>query len=276
MTSAIEILQLSKTYSSGLKALSDINLEVEQGEIFALLGSNGAGKTTLIKILTTLLVPTTGTAKILGKDVIRDRMNVRRHIACIAQKPSLDSFLSLKENMEFQGKLYGLSSGDMRVRMEKLIYIFHLDTYLNYPMNHFSGGMLRRADIAVNMMSNPKILFLDEPTTGMDIASRMSLWSTIEEIRDEFNTTIVLTTHYLEEAEQLSDQIAILQKGRLLIQDSMENLKKHFGQKICEVTWSDVKIAKSMTEKIKKNFPFYSIVRNKETTLIKIKINLFS
>ena len=177
-------------------------MSVKRGEIFSLLGQNGAGKSTLIKVLTTYLHPTSGKIFMFGKDIDHEAAEIRSEIGCVAQKTSIDTHLSLTENMHFQGKLYKIPKQDAKKRMEKLIDCFGLENYLQYPVASYSGGIKRRLDIALNLMSNPKALFLDEPTVGMDIQSRMAMWDMVRKIRTDFGTTIFLTTHYLEEADQ--------------------------------------------------------------------------
>lgn len=196
---AIQVDHVVKRYKNGVQALNGLSLSVKEGEIFSLLGQNGAGKSTLIRILTTYLCPTAGEIEMMGKDIKKDAAVIRSQIACVAQQTSIDTYLSLEENMMFQSRLYKIPKAEARQRMERLISDFGLSQYRKYPVIFLFRWVKRRLDIALNMMVNPKILFLDEPTVGMDIQSRIAMWDMMKKIRDGFGTTIFLTTHYLEE-----------------------------------------------------------------------------
>lgn len=235
---AIQAQNTVKQYKNGVQALNGLNLSVKTGEIFSLLGQNGAGKSTLIKILTTYLKPTSGKVTIFGKDTGKQPAEVRSEIACVAQQTSIDTYLSLEENMMFQSRLYKISKAEAKKKMEILISSFGLEQYRKYPVSSYSGGVKRRLDIALNMMSNPKILFLDEPTVGMDIQSRMSMWEMMKKIRDDFGTTIFLTTHYLEEADNLSDTVCIMRDGKDVIQGSPLELRSFIRQDSLQVQFS--------------------------------------
>ena len=211
---AIQIKNVVKEYKNGVQALSGLNLTVKQGELFSLLGQNGAGKSTLIRILTTYLKPTSGHIMMFGKDIEKEATTIRTEIACVSQQTSIDTYLSLEENMIFQSRLYKIPKSEAFDRMEKLIVAFGLEQYRKYPVSSYSGGVKRRLDIALNMMAKPKLLFLDEPTVGMDIQSRRLMWEMINKIRTDFGTTVFLTTHYLEEADNLSDTICIMKDGK--------------------------------------------------------------
>lgn len=235
---AIQAQNTVKQYKNGVQALNGLNLSVKTGEIFSLLGQNGAGKSTLIKILTTYLKPTSGKVTIFGKDTGKQPDEVRSEIACVAQQTSIDTYLSLEENMMFQSRLYKISKAEAKKKMEILISSFGLEQYRKYPVSSYSGGVKRRLDIALNMMSNPKILFLDEPTVGMDIQSRMSMWEMMKKIRDDFGTTIFLTTHYLEEADNLSDTVCIMRDGKDVIQGTPLELRSFIRQDSLQVQFS--------------------------------------
>lgn len=228
---------LEKTYKNGVQALKGLSLSVQTGEIFTLLGENGAGKSTLINILTTYLRPTGGNAHMLGKDLYKNTAQIRAEIACVAQRTSIDTHLSLAENMMFQSKLYKIPKTEAVERMKNLIAAFGLERYRNYPISSYSGGVKRRLDIALNMMSNPKILFMDEPTVGMDIQSRMAMWDMMKKIRTDFGTTIFLTTHYLEEADQLSDSICIMKDGKEIIQGTPLALREYLQQDMLQISF---------------------------------------
>lgn len=227
---AITAMNTVMQYKNGVQALSGLNLSVKTGEIFSLLGPNGAGKSTLIKILTTYLKPTSGNITMLGTDLSRQPDRVRRKIACVSQQTSIDTYLSLEENMMFQSRLYQIPKAEAKKRMETLIAGFSLDQYRRFPVSSCSGGVKRRLDIALNMMSAPEILFLDEPTVGMDVQSRISMWEMLRKIRDDFGTTIFLTTHYLEEADNLSDTICIMKDGKDVVQGTPAQLRSFIRQ----------------------------------------------
>jgi ABC-2 type transport system ATP-binding protein len=242
---AIHVENVVKRYKNGVEALKGLSLTVKKGEIFSLLGQNGAGKSTLINILTTYLEPTSGTIKILGKDIYTETDKARRSIACVAQKTSIDTYLSLRENMMFQSKLYKIPKAEAEERMKTLISCFSLEKYLDYSVSSYSGGVKRRLDIALNLMSNPKILFLDEPTVGMDIQSRMAMWKMMKKIKDEFGTTIFLTTHYLEEADNLSDTICIMRNGKEVVQGTPAKLRELIKQDILSIRFANKNESKS-------------------------------
>ena len=232
---AISIRNLSKTYKDGKIALNEMSLDIKKGEIFSLLGTNGAGKTTLINILTTFLEPTSGKVNILDKDIKKDRDFIRSKIACVAQSLSIDDYLTLKENMIFQSRLYSIDKTTALQRIDTLVRIFDLKDYMNKKVALCSGGIKRRLDIVMSMISFPQILFLDEPTVGMDIQSRMAMWEMLKRIKKELSTTIILTTHYLEEADILSDTICFIKDGYKILQDSPSNLKYYTKQNLIKV-----------------------------------------
>jgi len=241
---AIKVEKLSKAYKNNTQALNELSLNVKRGEVFTLLGSNGAGKSTLINILTTFLRPTSGKVTILGKDISKNTKEIRREISCVAQKISIDSHLTLRENMLFQGRLYKMDHSSMEERMETLISSFGLEDYTNERVSTYSGGIKRRLDIAMSLMSSPKILFLDEPTVGMDIESRRAMWDIVRQVSREMNTTVFLTTHYLEEADILSDTICIMQDGHEIVQDTPQNLKQYTTKQVIkQPTLDDVFLA---------------------------------
>ncbi|MDD3251515.1 MAG: ABC transporter ATP-binding protein [Lachnospiraceae bacterium] len=235
---AIQVENVFKQYRNGVQALDGISLTVRQGEIFSLLGQNSAGKSTLINVLTTFLQPTSGKVMMLDKDISKDALSIRSRIACVAQRVSIDTHLSLCENMLFQSKLYKIQTADAKKQMGNLISCFGLEHFMNYPVSSYSGGVKRRLDIALNMMSNPDILFLDEPTVGMDVQSRMAMWDMICKTREKFGTTIFLTTHYLEEADSLSDTLCIVKDGKTVIQGTPCALREYLHQDVLKITFS--------------------------------------
>lgn len=265
---AIDVVNVKKIYKNGIQALDGISLSVKMGEIFSLLGQNGAGKSTLIGILTTYLKADSGEVIILGDNIAGSPMKVRNNIACVAQRISIDKNLSLRENMMFQADLYKIPKDEAKKRMEILIAEFELSQYLKYPVSSYSGGIKRRLDIALNMMSNPKILFLDEPTVGMDIQSRMAMWQMLKKIRDNFSTTIFLTTHYLEEADNLSNTICIMKEGKEVIQGSPLELRKFINQKKIKISFVDREQAKDNFAILKENLPRTGYILKNNSILI--------
>ncbi|HPO26205.1 MAG TPA: ATP-binding cassette domain-containing protein [Petrotogaceae bacterium] len=241
----IQTQDLSKTYKNGVNALNSLNIQVKEGEVFSLLGPNGAGKSSLIKILTTQCLATKGKAFILGIDTQKNPSSIRPLISCVSQSISIDSHMSLKENFIFQARLYQLDNKTINQRMKLLIESFELSDYVKYPVSTYSGGIKRRLDIAMNMISFPKVLFLDEPTTGMDVQSRRAMWDMIQKIKETFRTTIFLTTHYLEEADILSDSICIIKDGKELIQASPYELKRLTGNSMIKIGLTDAKLLPS-------------------------------
>ena len=263
---AISVKNLVKRYQNGVQALDGLTLTVNEGEIFSLLGPNGAGKSTLINVLTTFLRPTSGSVTLFGKNAAHEAAAIRTKISCVAQRTSIDSHLSLTENMMFQSRLYRVPKPEAQRRMESLISCFGLERYLKYPVSSYSGGVKRRLDIALNMMSKPKVLFLDEPTVGMDIQSRMAMWDMVKKIRNDFGTTIFLTTHYLEEADQLSDTICIMKNGKEVLQGSPNALREYLRQDMLRIDFPSKDEAKSCFE------PLKSVIELKESDLRHDKI----
>ena len=251
---AIQIENVIKEYKNGVQALSGLNLSVKQGELFSLLGQNGAGKSTLIRILTTYLKPTSGNIMMFGKDIEKEAAAIRAEIACVSQQTSIDTYLSLEENMLFQSRLYKIPKAEALDRMEKLITAFGLQQYRKYPVSSYSGGVKRRLDIALNMMTNPKLLFLDEPTVGMDIQSRQLMWEMISQIRNDFGTTVFLTTHYLEEADNLSDTICIMKEGKEVIQGTPLELRTYLRQDTVQIHFPNSSTTKQYLPQFRLHF----------------------
>jgi ABC-2 type transport system ATP-binding protein len=222
---AIEVSRLTKIYPPDLKAVDELDLEVRKGEIMALLGPNGAGKSTTIRVLSTLSGFDSGRAVVGGIDVDTSPERVRRAIGVVAQKTGVDYFLTGRENLTLQGHLYGMKKADIRTRVEELAAYFELRDSLDKTVASYSGGMTRKLDIATALIHRPTILFLDEPTLGLDIRSRQILWRHIEELNKKFGLTILLTTHYLEEADKLSHRVAIINAGKIRIIGTPDELK---------------------------------------------------
>ncbi len=221
---AIQVKGLQKSYKQ-LHVLKSVDFEVEKGSIFALLGSNGAGKTTIVKILTTLLKQDGGTATVNGFDVALKPDNVRQSISLTGQFAAVDEILTGRENLIMIAKLRHLKSP--RQVADDLLKRFGLTDAAGRRVSTYSGGMRRRLDIAMSLTGKPQLIFLDEPTTGLDPEARLEVWKTVKELADH-GTTVFLTTQYLDEAEQLADQIAILHEGRIIVNGTLEELKKLF------------------------------------------------
>jgi ABC-2 type transport system ATP-binding protein len=221
----IEARDLVKTYPPGVRALDGLSIAIEPGEVFGLLGPNGAGKSTAIKVLTTLARPDSGTATVAGHDVLRHPDRVRRAIGVVAQRSGSDPMASGRANLTLQGRLYGLGGGALKRRVGALLDRFDLGDAADRPVRTYSGGMQRRLDVALGLVHRPAVLFLDEPTTGLDPEARAALWAEIGRLSADERLTILLTTHYLEEADRLADRLAIVDKGRVVVGGTPDGLK---------------------------------------------------
>src|SRR5947209_1269431 len=227
---AIEARQLVKTYAvrgkkQGIRALDGLDISVPRGMIYGLLGPNGAGKSTTVKILTSLARPDSGTARVDGIDVIARPGQVRHVIGVVAQRSGADPTATGRENLILQGRLYGLRGGTVRARAEELLAHFGLTEAAGRLVKTYSGGMQRRLDVALGLMHRPSVLFLDEPTTGLDPESRAALWAEIARLADGEGMTVLLTTHYLEEADRLAGRLAIVDRGRVVTSGTPDGLK---------------------------------------------------
>jgi ABC-2 type transport system ATP-binding protein len=226
---AIEVNDLSKIYKGGIKAIDHLSFDVEEGNIFGFLGPNGAGKSTTIKILVTLTKPTQGTTRIFNVDVTKEPSKIREMIGYVPQELSADGALTGYENMLLSAKLYGISRHDRQTRIDKILVMMELSTRAHSLVNTYSGGMIRRLEIGQAMLHCPRLLFLDEPTIGLDPAGRKLVWEHIRKLNKEEHMTIFLTTHYMEEAEALCDHIGIIDRGKLSIVGSPKELKDKVG-----------------------------------------------
>ena len=237
MTSpVIEARGLVKTFGD-VVAVDDVSFEVPRGTVFGLLGPNGAGKTTTVRMMTTLATPTRGTATVAGHDVVREPDAVRASMGLTAQGATVDDLLTGRENLRLIGDLYGLPGREVRRRAEDLLERFSLTEAGDKVVKDYSGGMRRRIDLAVSLIAHPSVLFLDEPTTGLDPRSRVELWEVLRDLVRE-GTTLLLTTQYLDEADQLADQICVIDHGRIIAQGTPLELKNQSGATSLVVTVS--------------------------------------
>jgi len=245
----IEARRLTKRFD-GLVAVDHIDLDVGEGEIFGFLGPNGAGKTTTIKMLTTLLKPSEGEAKVCGYDIVKQPDLVRRSIGVVFQEPALDDQLTGRENLDFHARLYGLNRREREERIEEVLKLVGLADRADELVKNYSGGMRRRLEIARGFVHHPRILFLDEPTLGLDVQTRRAIWSYIMKLNKKEGITIFLTTHYLEEADKLSDRVAIIDRGKILAVDSPRKLKDMIGSDVITLRCSEPNRLKNILESI--------------------------
>ncbi|MEM1550313.1 MAG: ATP-binding cassette domain-containing protein [Candidatus Bathyarchaeia archaeon] len=225
----IKVEGLTKVFNKSLVAVDHVSFSVMDGEIFGFLGPNGAGKTTTIKILTTVLRPTEGKAFVLGYDVVKQASSVRRVIGVVPQEYTADEDLTGYENIMLCADLYGIPRDIARKRALELLELVELTRFKDKRVETYSGGMRRRLELACGLINRPKILFLDEPTLGLDVQTRAAIWDYIRRLKEEYNMTIFMTTHYLEEADALCDRIAIIDYGKIVALDSPSNLKNSLG-----------------------------------------------
>lgn len=228
VTAAIRVEHLTRRFGE-LVAVDDISFEIGHGEIFGLLGPNGAGKTTTLSMLSTMLKPSSGSADVNGKDIVRDEDGVRKSIGIVFQDQSLDEELTAWENMDFHGRLYRIPGDIRRQRIAELLELVGLEDRKDDIVKTFSGGMRRRLEIARGLLHHPVILFLDEPTLGLDPQTRNHLWQYIARLSGEKGITIILTTHYMEEADRLCNRVAIIDHGKIIALDTPEKLKAGLG-----------------------------------------------
>ncbi len=255
---AIRTVGLTKVYGKQITAVDNLNLSVTKGEIFSLLGPNGAGKTTTIKMLCCLTSPSSGRAAILGRDTVKDSASVKKLINLSPQETAVANHLSVSENLVLMGRVYGLDKQSAEMRATKLIKLMDLGERAKDPVRKLSGGMMRRTSIAMALISNPQVLFLDEPTQGLDPKSRKALWAIIQRLKG--HKTILLTTHYLEEADFLADRLAIIDRGRLVAIGTSSELKQKLGG-IQSMTLRTENLTREVYEKLKSAYPSISLSR---------------
>jgi ABC-2 type transport system ATP-binding protein len=232
---AIEVEGLERVFEGDIRAVQGVDLEVADGEIYGFLGPNGAGKTTMVRMLTTLLLPTGGTARVAGHDVVREAATVRRSIGVALQEAALDPLMTGRELIRLQATLHGIPKAEGRRRGDELLDKVDLIDAADRRVGTYSGGMQRRLDLASALVHEPRVLFLDEPTTGLDPVSRKTIWEEVAELNRE-GTTVFLTTQYLEEADQLANRVGIIDDGRLVAEDTPESLKAEVGRPHLELS----------------------------------------
>jgi ABC-2 type transport system ATP-binding protein len=236
---AIEASELVREFKKGPRAVDGIDLRVEPGEVYGFLGPNGAGKSTTVHMLTTLLPPSSGTARVAGHDIVREGPAVRAAIGAALQEAALDPFLSGREHMKLQTALHGIRGDEAKRRGDELLARVGLSQAADRRVGQYSGGMKRRLDLALALVHEPRILFLDEPTTGLDVQSRSALWDEVQRLASESGVTVFLTTQYLEEADVLADRIGIIDHGSIVTEGSPEALKAEIGRPSVEVIPAD-------------------------------------
>src|SRR5215216_5247897 len=236
LPNGIEVEGLVREFKGGVKAVDGIDLTVEPGEIYGFLGPNGAGKSTTVLMLTTLLPPTSGTARVAGHDIVREGPAVRAAIGAALQEAALDPLLTARDHMRLQTTLQGLPKAERRARGDALIERVGLADAADRKVGGYSGGMKRRLDLALALVHRPRVLFLDEPTTGLDPSSRSDLWQEVSRLAREDGVTVFLTTQYLEEADVLADRVGIIDHGRIVAEGTPEELKAEIGRPTLEIT----------------------------------------
>lgn len=249
MEFAIEAKNLTKKFPD-LIAVDNVSFKIQKEEIFGLLGPNGAGKTTIIKMLSTLTKPTSGSAKVWGFDILKQKDEVREYIGIVFQEPALDNRLTGYENLDFHARLYGLNKKERVKRIKEVLKMVELENKANVLVKNYSGGMQRRLEIARGIMHYPKVLFLDEPTLGLDAQTRRKIWNYIIGLNKKEKTTIILTTHYMEEADFLCQRIGIIDYGKIIAEDTPSNLKNILGGDVISVEITPLEKAYNLIKKI--------------------------
>ena len=263
----IKTKNLTKKFND-LTAVDTISFSVQKGEIFGFLGPNGAGKTTTIKMLTTLLNPTEGHAEVAGFDIVKKRDDVRQNIGVVFQEPALDTELTGKENLDFHARMYGLNREKRKKRVKEVLNLVDLTEKADILVKNYSGGMKRRLEIARGLMHFPTILFLDEPTLGLDAQTRRAIWDYVKKMNKEKGTTIFLTTHYMDEADYLCDRIGIIDYGKILVINSTNNLKNSVGKDVITLSCTDLK---KLFKKLKEQSWIENIKQHDSTLTLGVK-----
>ena len=244
----VEVENLTKKFGD-ITAVKQVSFEIEEGQIFGFLGPNGAGKTTTLNILSTLMPATSGRAVINGFDVRERQARVRQSIGMVFQDPTLDDELTAYENMDFHGRMYGMARQERRSKIDELLELVELSGRKKERVDRFSGGMRRRLEIARGILHSPKVLFLDEPTLGLDPQTKNHLWSYIENLAEQQKVTIILTTHYMDEADKLSDKIAIIDEGKIIAMDDPEHMKEEVGGNVIRIRSKNPETVEQRLEK---------------------------
>jgi ABC-2 type transport system ATP-binding protein len=248
MNNVIQTRQLSKSFNS-FKAVDELDIAVESGEIFGLLGPNGAGKTTTISMLCTILKPTFGFARVNGFDVVKEANKVRKSIGIVFQDPSVDDRLTGRENLFMHANLYGVPSSEQKERIARILKLIELEDRADDLLRTYSGGMRRRLELGRGLIHYPKVLFLDEPTLGLDPQTRDHIWKYIRELKQAQDITVVLTTHYMDEADRLSDRIAIMDHGKIVVLDTPTKLKDTLEGDVVLIKTNHVEILSDLVAK---------------------------
>ncbi len=276
MNYIIDVENLKKVYQGNIEALKGINLKIKKGEIYGFLGPNGAGKTTTIKILTTIIKPTSGTVYVSGYHIIKEQEKVRKIIGLVPQDLTVDDDLTGLENLILQASFYNIKKEEAKKKALELLELVDLKEAANRLVSTYSGGMRKRLDLIVGLIHDPDILFLDEPTLGLDVQTRTKMWEYIELLRKEYEKTIFLTTHYLEEAEKLCDRIGIIDHGKILVEGTPDELKSSVEFDIVELEIDNVndaiKLLEEFSPEIKQNKILIKIKDSEKNILPIIKI----
>jgi ABC-2 type transport system ATP-binding protein len=249
MSFAIATHQLMKVYNS-LKAVDTLDITVESGEIFGLLGPNGAGKTTTVSMLCTILKPTSGSATVNGFDIVQEANKVRKSIGIVFQDPSIDDRLTGRENLYMHANLYGVAASEQKDRINRILKLVELEDRADDLLRTYSGGMRRRLELGRGLIHYPKVLFLDEPTVGLDPQTRDHIWKYIKELKQTHDITVVLTTHYMDEADRLSDRIAIMDHGKIIVLDKPSKLKETLEGDVIIVRSNNISALKELVNKL--------------------------
>ncbi len=267
MKNVIETSKLTRSFNS-LTAVDKLDVTVETGEIFGLLGPNGAGKTTTISMLCTILKPTSGTAKVNGFDIVKEATQVRRSIGIVFQDPSVDDRLTGRENLQMHANLYGVAPGEQKSRIDRILKLIELDNRADDILRTYSSGMRRRLELARGLIHYPKVLFLDEPTLGLDPQTRERIWQYVRELKKTHDITVVLTTHYMDEADKLCDRIAIMDYGKIIALNSPAGLKETLAGDVVTVK---AKNPKALADEIGKKLGLEKVQRINDSLEITVR-----
>lgn len=248
MTLMIKTENLTKVYNGKFTAVDKLNIEIEEGEIYGLLGPNGAGKTTTINMLVTRIAPTSGSAIVNGFDIVKNSLDVRKSIGVVPQDLTTDEDLSGYENLRMVSQFYDVPKQDANEQIEKLLKLVNLEDSATKLVKQYSGGMRKRLELIAGLVHDPKILFLDEPTLGLDVTTRSQMWKYVRDIQERLDVTIILTSHYLEEVDALANRISIIDHGKVLVTGSSEELKAKLKGDIIQMTFKTQADADKMTE----------------------------